>query len=233
MTSNMKLWNAVSVTDPQHTKHVGQRGGFTAIDAQYQFMMATEQFGPIGTGWGYDAGAPIFTPDGLIVIPVTLWHGNRDNKFGPIYGAAMAKQKDRVDADAPKKAGTDAVTKLLSQLGFNADVFLGKFDDNKYVEKAAQETKKKREALAGPYTSKTALWAAVREFDHELRGCSDTDMLEPFLETDESKALLVQLERDAPSLLHKDDSTPPEFEAIDDLIQRVRDEFNNQQKAAA
>ena len=32
-----------------------------------------------------------------------------------------------------KKVATDALTKGLSKLGFNADVFMGKFDDNKYV----------------------------------------------------------------------------------------------------
>jgi len=40
-----------------------------------------------------------------------------------------------------KKATTDGITKCLSMLGFNADVFLGKFDDNKYV----QELKNKAE----------------------------------------------------------------------------------------
>jgi hypothetical protein len=39
----------------------------------------------------------------------------------------------RIDNDAFKKALTDALTKLLSHLGMNADVFLGMFDDNKYV----------------------------------------------------------------------------------------------------
>ena len=38
-----------------------------------------------------------------------------------------------------KKATTDALTKLLSRLGFNADVFLGLYDDNKYVEQVASE----------------------------------------------------------------------------------------------
>ena len=38
-----------------------------------------------------------------------------------------------------KKCSTDALTKGLSALGFNADVFLGKFDDNKYVAKMTQE----------------------------------------------------------------------------------------------
>jgi hypothetical protein len=45
----------------------------------------------------------------------------------------------RVDSDASKKATTDAITKLLSQLGFSADVFLGKYDDQKYVEALREE----------------------------------------------------------------------------------------------
>lgn len=138
MTDNMKLWDAVSKTDPKHTKPVNQRGGFTAIDAHYQIQQATEAFGPVGIGWGYDAGAPIFTPEGLIIIPVTLWHGEPENRFGPQYGCSDMSSK-RLDTDAPKKAETDAITKLLSHLGFNADVFLGKFDDNKYVAQMERE----------------------------------------------------------------------------------------------
>jgi hypothetical protein len=134
---NLAIWNAVCRTDPRHTKRVNQRGGFTAIDAQYQIMEATRQFGPIGVGWGYDAGAPIFQ-NTMVVVPVTIWHGKRGNSFGPIYGCAemFGKYPDR---DAPKKAETDGITKGLSQLGFNADVFLGLFDDNKYVEQMRQE----------------------------------------------------------------------------------------------
>lgn len=232
-SENMRLWNAVSKTNPLNTKHVNQRGGFTAINAHSQIMEATSQFGPLGIGWGYDAGAPIFTPDGLVIVPVTLWHGSRENVFGPQYGGAATAFKGKPDSDAPKKAGTDALTKLLSQLGFNADVFLGMYDDNKYVAAMDEEfNRPKPKKLEGPYTSKTALWAAVREFDSELRGCSDSDTLEPFLAIESSKALLAQLGRDAPQLLDKDASTPSEFEAINDLIERKRNEFNNQQEAA-
>ena len=39
----------------------------------------------------------------------------------------------RHDDDAVKKVATDALTKGLSRLGFNSDVFEGLFDDNKYV----------------------------------------------------------------------------------------------------
>lgn len=37
------------------------------------------------------------------------------------------------DTDALKKARTDGTTKCLSLLGFNADIFLGLWDDSKYV----------------------------------------------------------------------------------------------------
>ena len=139
MTDNLRIWNAVEKTNPAHTKKVNQRGGFTAISAAYQIMAATEQFGPIGIGWGYISGDPIII-DTLIVVPVTLWHSDRSNTFGPMMGCEEWKDKNgRVDSDAPKKATTDAITKLLSQLGFNADVFLGKFDDNKYVQQMERE----------------------------------------------------------------------------------------------
>jgi hypothetical protein len=134
MKNNLEIWSAVDKTDPDHTKHVNQRGGFTAIDAHYQVHQATEQFGPIGIGWGYVADAPIFQ-GGAIIVPVTLWHTSRDNTFGPVYGCA--------DFDS-KRLDTDGLTKALSLLGFNADVFMGKFDDNKYIEKRKAEEKQKK-----------------------------------------------------------------------------------------
>ena len=134
----MSIWDAVSKTDPKHTKHVNQRGGFTAINANAQVMAATKQFGPVGIGWGYETGAPIFTPEGAIGVPVALWHGERSNSYGPELGCADMAGK-RLDTDAPKKAVTDGLTKLLSRLGFNADVFLGLYDDQKYVSEMRRE----------------------------------------------------------------------------------------------
>lgn len=131
MTENMEIWDAVSKTDPDHTKRVNQRGGFTAIDAQYQFMNATAQFGPVGRGWGFEVKRVEVHPP-FVMVHVSLWHGDRANEFGPLIGCAEMLG-NRPDSDAPKKATTDAITKGLSMLGFNADVFLGKFDDSKYV----------------------------------------------------------------------------------------------------
>lgn len=135
---NLALWHAVEKTDPRHTKKVNQRGGFTAISAHYQVMRATEQFGPVGIGWGYVNGEPIWH-ESLVIVPVTIWHGDRETTFGPVFGGAEWKNGNRLDSDAPKKAATDGLTKALSHLGFNADVFLGRFDDNKYVEQVRQE----------------------------------------------------------------------------------------------
>lgn len=132
---NMSVWNAVCETDPKYTKTVNQRGGFTAICAQSQVLAATEQFGPVGVGWGYEvAHSTIGGGDAVLsVADVTLWHGKRDNAFGPERGIAPLVAKGRTDDDAAKKATTNALTKLLSRLGFNADVFLGLYDDNQYV----------------------------------------------------------------------------------------------------
>jgi hypothetical protein len=139
LIKNTELWDQVCKTDPRHTKKVNQRGGFTAIDAHYQVQRATEIFGPVGIGWGYINGEPIFK-DSLVFIPVTLWHGDRANTFGPIYGGAeVISNNGRTDNDALKKASTDGLTKALSHLGFNADVFLGKFDDNKYLADVTRE----------------------------------------------------------------------------------------------
>lgn len=141
---NMKLWNTVSKTDPRHTKRINIRGGITSIDAQYQIQRATESFGPVGIGWGFISGQPIFFENDkkmpIVIIPVTLWHGDRENSFGPIYGACdLFIQNTKPDTDAIKKATTDALTKGLSLLGFSSDVFLGRFDDNKYVSQLMAE----------------------------------------------------------------------------------------------
>ena len=51
----------------------------------------------------------------------------------------LSKKNGNLDDEAPKKAMTDAMTKAFSHLGMSADVFLGKFDDSKYVEQMKQE----------------------------------------------------------------------------------------------
>lgn len=150
----MKIWNKVGTTDPDHAKKVSFGRTFTAIDAHSQVMEATRLFGPVGEGWGYDTTfgfhnterGETFVWCDLILwwSPYETWEGmpapSARRQFGPIRGMCVvqgvkADNKPKPsDNDAGKKAMTDALTKALSHLGFNADVFLGMFDDNKYVE---------------------------------------------------------------------------------------------------
>ena len=138
----MEIWSKVDTTDPKYTKKVNQRGGFTAIGAQYQLKKATELFGPFGKGWGV-LGEQFhhYERDGLFVYSAMLWYklDGDEHKF-PINSSIAYSKNGRIDDDFAKKVTTDALTKGLSKLGFNADVFMGKFDDNKYVSSLAPST---------------------------------------------------------------------------------------------
>ena len=51
---NLALWRLNETTDPAHTKPVRIGKDMTAIDTYYQIKRATETFGPIGEGWGWN-----------------------------------------------------------------------------------------------------------------------------------------------------------------------------------
>lgn len=162
VNDNMKIWSALSQTDPKHTKPVdqGQRK-FTAIDAHWQVQRMTEQFGVVGIGWGYEVVHSTLefpqkdaSPIVLAVADVVMWtrqKGEIKAHYGPVRGTCEMRAQRRsgvwfTDEDAPKKAMTDAMTKAMSHLGVSADVFLGLFDDNRYVENARRKWDAERSA---------------------------------------------------------------------------------------
>ncbi len=142
---NLKLWNAVGKTNPADTKHINQRGGFTAIDAYSQIKAATAQFGPAGSGWGWAINS-VQTIGESVVVVINMWTKDGISPGFGVCGQADTMTRPRSgtpypDTDAVKKALTDAITKGLSYLGFNNDVFTGRFDDSKYVaERLAENT---------------------------------------------------------------------------------------------
>ena len=143
---NMRIWDSVCETDPKHTSRINQRGGFTAICAMYQRQEATRKFGPEGEGWSYDATLTNLTIGDMMIasIELRLWWRNEmgDIRYcGPAFDSCEWMPRGRFDSDAAKKATTGALTTALSGLGFNADVFLGKFDDNKYVDQMREKFK--------------------------------------------------------------------------------------------
>ena len=145
--NNMLLWDHVSKTNPKYTKKVKFGREFTAIDPHSQVMEATRAFGPVGKGWGWTVGDPVFMPTNEVAILITLWvegHTGTYSQWGQ-NGLYIDKADTKKDGDCMKKATTDGLTKCLSYLGFNADIFLGKFDDNKYVQAVTVEFNKKEE----------------------------------------------------------------------------------------
>jgi len=111
----------------------------------YQIRCATAEFGPIGKGWGWinqTRFIDLSNGDKAVVADVQVWHGELVNAFGPFTGCRkfFDAAKGRLAEDAPKMAVTDGLTKALSHLGFNADVFLGKMDGNKYAADSGSKT---------------------------------------------------------------------------------------------
>lgn len=130
-TDNMRIWNQVCETDPKHLKHVNARGGYEAICAQSQIKRATELWGPIGGRWGI-GDQVICVVDGSVIYTADLWYPSGDGDRVCSFPIA-ADHVFKLNEDSVKKVRTDALTKGLSWIGFNSDVFEGKFDDNKYA----------------------------------------------------------------------------------------------------
>ena len=153
---NLALWRLNETTDPGHTKPVKLGRSMTAIDAYYQIKRATETFGAVGVGWGWELAEEVITvqgKDGEVAFAkckVALWF--RDPETGKhcagpvVIGMNQLMMGGRPDDEAFKKATTDGITKALSYLGFSADIFMGLYDDSKYVDRMRQEHQRKADA---------------------------------------------------------------------------------------
>lgn len=160
-TPNLELWKKVCQTDPRFTKPVDQRGGYTAINAQYQLMNATAQWGPYGKDWGLRKLDWTVTqlPDigTNLALDSEFFYPEEDGEVAfPISVDMPFKNND----DCRKKLLTEARSKSLSCLGFNADIFLGRWDDNRYVSemstKFGEQDSLRNLALAKIKTAKDA-----------------------------------------------------------------------------
>jgi len=185
---NLALWKSVEETAPGYTK-TGDLDGrkVTSINGTYMVKRATEAFGPVGLGWGYEIedesfqpGAPI-TKDGAVIgnaimhtLKVRLWYMRGDKKcevvhFGHTPYIRGTHYGAMTDFDAPKKSLTDAIKKCLSMIGFSADVFLGLYDDTNYVEAA-----KVKESVRNADDAEEEMTKARTEFSEWLKRETDT-----------------------------------------------------------
>ena len=173
--SNLNFWLSVEKTDPKYTKKASVGGrSLTAINAQQQIKNATEKWGMYGSTWGLKDVKVEYMKDLcnnqiLAVAQGIFWYPNGFFDIGSsiLVQAWFGTAKyNKVDDDFLKKLETDMTTKSLSKLGFNADVFLGKYDDNKYIaamEKEFSQTQPEQPKKPAELTPEHPKWNYVKE----------------------------------------------------------------------
>ncbi len=153
------LWARLETTDPKFVKPItGKAYKGNSPHPTWLVRQLTAQLGPCGHGFGWSVthecyvdGQPhrVMTgPETVMVVfekmhelRIQFW--TRDPDSGEIghfesYGSTRALYLSKLgkwihDEDAAKKSLTDAITKAMSQIGGAADIFMGRWDDNKYV----------------------------------------------------------------------------------------------------
>lgn len=180
----LALWKAVEETDPRYTKLVTLGGRrFTDIDAYWQLRRATELWGPYGSTWGLDDVTLTFTHDGTAVLLRAAFR-YPGGSFGIHNSARVISVKGSFDEEWAKKIETNTLSKALSRLGFSADVYMGRFDDSRYVaevgarfqaddnaEAIAAIQKALDEAVAaGGLAAAKVAWEGLSEADRAIYG---------------------------------------------------------------
>lgn len=176
---NLDIWLRNRATDPHvdgpgsapTTKPItGKDYSGTSLAPLYIVMRMTQEFGPIGEGWGIDVvkeeyvpGETYYNENGNVigtekmhtVLAKVWWRrkgAKKKNKWSG-FGATRAcymtgKNKFKMDEDAAKKSLTDCLTKAASLAGIGADIHLGQWDDSKYREERTRD--ETRTAAAKP-----------------------------------------------------------------------------------
>lgn len=185
---NLELWHSVEKTNPKYTKKAKVGGNeITAISPQFQIMNATEKFGSYGEKWGFkkiefdysitNTPVKLSVQDwttkkteiidsilGLVGFKATFFFPNGEFEITNSIKIFTDNKHSKIDDNFAKKLETDALTKALSKLGFNADIFLGKFDDVRYVEDMNKEfTEKEKHILTENSTQWNVLLKAIED----------------------------------------------------------------------
>lgn len=259
----MTVWEALCRTDPRHTKRFKRAGGFegTALKPIWVEKRLTEVFGPCGHGWG--TRPPVYTTQPgannelLVFCNITGWY-LRDGNVYEVHGAGgdkiiryvaaneKYKRPERWESndEAYKMAMTDATLNAFKHVGVGADIHLGQFDDNKYVESVAREFEegasngepdkahpkaargKDAPFPQGPAKNKTELKALGRDLWRDVEACGDDDTLAALMGADDTKALIKQLRDALPDWWDggtRESGEP--FEGLGDVIDRKAREF--------
>lgn len=198
----LDLWNKLEFTDAAFTKRF-DKGNFkgTAVDAIYNIKRITEQLGPVGFAWGwhivkdelvkFDGGDE---PTWIHNCVVRAWFKQPDGGTREVehVGSTIAaryvgrgpNRRFMVDDEYAKKSVTDALSKIMVGLGASADIWLGRFDGNKYVPPAgangtaAAEVEDDLPAPRQRAVEEDGLIAEARSHLHSVRGMDGTTLRE-------------------------------------------------------
>ncbi len=146
-----KLWDVHADIDPAMTKSItGKDYSGTSPNAHHIVWCLTDLFGPVGQGFGWEVVAEridTFGDTSIHWCRIKFWHTDRANTFETYGQTKMAYMTSKgylkVDEDAPKKSLTDAITKAAAQIGIASNIFLGRWDDNKYVAEVGEEFRRR------------------------------------------------------------------------------------------
>lgn len=170
MENHLELWNKVEKTNPKYTKKANVKGNnITAIAPQYQIKNVTEQFGSYGSTWGFKSLEFDYTlvdSLGLVVLHAIFYYPNGEFPIKNAQNIFIDNAKTKIDDNFAKKLETDTLTKAISKLGFNADIFMGLFDDVKYL---AEVTKEFAEAPAPIKLSDKAIDDLIAKGKEEIK----------------------------------------------------------------
>lgn len=224
--SNLELWNKVAKTDPAHVKPItGKSYQGTSPKPYYLVHKATETFGPIGIGWGFNIVSERIE-DGaggerLHIAHVRVWYmwdgkrGEVEHIGGTQFSGVRSSGKPFTDEDAPKKSVTDALVKALSMIGFAGDIFMGRYDDSKYVNDLKEEARRE----AAPALDPELIVKTRREFEDRIDAAAT--------------------ERDLQAIWREVEATPeaiipaPAFEALLERVNKRIPQIRSAKKEAA
>ena len=221
--SNFSIWDQVKHTNPKYTKPFSKFGGktLTTIDPMYQIQVMTGIFGPVGKGWTYNVNYT-YTDKNVFAEVLVKYFDKGWHEFGPVSSVqALYKKNGGLDDEAPKKAMTDAMTKAFSHLGMSADVFLGKFDDSKYVENLEKEfATKVVEIPKKKQNGKKNIRLDMDQFD--------MDQIRKAIKNINTAYALRDFKNKNPELFDSNNMSLREYRTIDDLWKTRLTQLNQQ-----
>jgi hypothetical protein len=190
VSDNLKTWEQVSRVPKEHLKPF-DKGTFkgTAIKPMWFIKTMTELAGPAGTGW--EVLKPDFTTERAgddILVFCTV--GVKLFGSAPVYGVGgdylYRAKSNRSDDEAYKKAYTDALTNALVKFGVGADIHMGLWDGNKYVDE------KPEEKPPPTYDRNPIVRAAFMEVYQELLKIGEMGTLEDVASFWKAKASIIK-----------------------------------------